>query len=473
MRTAFVIKEIDIAEPLGIMYLSSLLKANEHDVRLFDASKRNWLNQLRDYRPNIVAYSVISGNHNDYLRINNLIRNDMETFSIFGGPHLTFFPETINQENTDAVCIGEGEQAMVELAGSLERGSDISNIKNLWVKDKGSINKNPVRPLIQNLDDLPFPDRELLYGEDKYLRENKMKRFLSNRGCPFNCTYCFNRAYKEIYKGNKIIRWRSVENLIEEISEVKRRYPLELVRFIDDIFILPPVNWLEKFTNLYKQEIGLPFVCNLQVKIVTQDKIRLLKEAGCAAVYMAIEAGNDWIRNNLLDRKMTKEEIIRSFNLVHKYDIPVAAENILGLPGGSFDTDMETVELNIKCKVDNPVSTVFQPYPKTKLGEYALKEGYFSGDFDSLGESYFGKSELRFSSKDERRRIENLQKFFGLAVNYPSLLPFIKIITKLPPNKIFNLIHRIWDSYCKRKKIFRVKISLRNYLLGIQRVLRY
>ena len=180
MRTAFVIKEIDIAEPLGIMYLSSLLKANEHDVGLFDASKRNWLNQLRDYRPNVVAYSVISGNHNDYLRINNLIRNDMETFSIFGGPHLTFFPETINQENTDAVCIGEGEQAMVELAGSLERGSDISNIKNLWVKDKGSVNKNPVRPLIQNLDDLPFPDRELLYGKDKYLRESKIKRFISN-----------------------------------------------------------------------------------------------------------------------------------------------------------------------------------------------------------------------------------------------------------------------------------------------------
>lgn len=473
MRTAFVIKEIDIAEPLGIMYLSSLLKANEHDVRLFDASKRNWLNQLRDYRPNIVAYSVISGNHNDYLRINNLIRNDMETFSIFGGPHLTFFPETINQENTDAVCIGEGEQAMVELAGNLEKGSDISNIKNLWVKDKGSINKNPVRPLIQNLDDLPFPDRELLYGKDKYLRESKIKRFISNRGCPFNCTYCFNRAYKEIYKGNKIIRWRSVENLISEINEVKSRYPLELVRFIDDIFILPPVTWLEEFAGLYKQEINLPFVCNLQVKIVTEDKIKLLKEAGCTAVYMAIEAGNDWMRNKLLGRKMTKEEIIESFDLVHKYGITIGAENILGLPGGSLETDMETVELNIKCKVDNAISTVFQPYPKTKLGEYALQKGYFNGDFDSLGESYFGQSQLKFSSKPEKRTIENLQEFFGLAVNYPSLLPLIKIIIKLPPNKVFSLIHRIWDSYCKRKKIFNIRFSLKDYLLAIERVLRY
>ena len=179
----------------------------------------------------------------------------------------------------------------------LESGAHITDIKNFWIKDNGLVHKNNVRPLIQNLDDLPFPDRELLYGKDTYLRESKIKRFLSNRGCPFNCTYCFNRAYKEIYKGDKIIRWRSVENLISEINEVKSRYPLELVRFIDDVFILPPVTWLEKFARLYKKEINLPFVCNLQVKIVTEDKIRLLKEAGCTAVYMAIEAGNDSMRN--------------------------------------------------------------------------------------------------------------------------------------------------------------------------------
>ena len=473
MRTAFIMRDNDVAEPLGIMYLSSLLKAEEHEVKLFFATEKNWINQLKDYHPGIVAYSIISGSHNDYLRINNVVKNAMKTFSIFGGPHTTFFPETINQENIDAVCIGEGEQAMVELASNLERGSDISNIRNLWVKGNGFVNKNPVRPLLQNLDYPPFPDRELIYGKDKYLRESKIKRFISNRGCPFNCTYCFNRAYKEIYKGDKIIRWRSVENLVTEIKEVKNNYPLELVRFIDDIFILPPVSWLEKFARSYRQQIGLPFVCNLQVNIVTEDKIRLLKEAGCKAVYMAIEAGNDWMRNKLLERKMTKEKIIDSFDLVHKYGINIGAENILGLPGGSFETDMETVRLNIECKVDNAISTVFQPYPKTKLGEYAIEKGYFTGDFDLLGESYFGKSQLKFFSKHEKRTIENLQKFFGLAVNHPSFLPFIEVLTKLPPNKVFNLIHRGWDSYRKRTKIFNIKFSLKDYLLAIARVLRY
>ena len=473
MRTAFIIKDNDIAEPLGIMYLSSLLKAEDHTVKLFFASENKWINELKNYHPEIVAYSVISGSHNDYVRINNIVKNTMETFSIFGGPHTTFFPETIDQENIDAVCIGEGERAMIELASNLEKGSNISNIKNLWVKSNGFVYKNSVRPLLQNLDSLPFPDRELIYGKDKYLRENKIKRFISNRGCPFNCTYCFNRAYKEIYKGNKIIRWRSVENLVNEIKEVKNNYPLELVRFIDDIFILPPIFWLEKFAGFYRHEINLPFVCNLQVKMVTEDKIRLLKEAGCVAVYMAIEAGNDWIRNKLLERKMTKDEIMASFDLVHKYGITIGAENILGLPESSFEADMETVRLNIACHVDNAISTVFQPYPKTKLGEYAAEKGYFDGNFDSLGETYFGKSQLKFSSKYEKKKIENLQKFFGLAVNHPFLLPCIKVLIKLPPNKLFNVIHRVWDSYRKRKKIFKVKFSLKDYFSAIVRVLHY
>jgi anaerobic magnesium-protoporphyrin IX monomethyl ester cyclase len=473
MRTAFIIKDVEIAEPLGIMYVASVLKTHGHDVKLFATSRKKWLSQLRDYQPKVVAYSVISGSHNEYLRINNLIKNNLNAFSVFGGPHTTFFPETINHENVDAICIGEGEQAMLDLVTGLESGSDISKIENLWVKDNGFVHRNPVRALNENLDKLPFPDRELIYGLDRYLRENKVKRFISNRGCPFNCTYCFNRAYKEIYKGNKIIRWRSVENLIDEIDEVKRKYPLGLVRFIDDIFILPPVGWLEDFRDLYRRKIRLPFVCNLQVKTVTEEKVRLIKEAGCSAVYMAIEAGNDLMRNKLLERRMTKQDIIKSFDLVHKYGIPVGAENILGLPGGSLETDMETVELNIKCKVDNPISTIFQPYPKTKLGEYALERGYFNGDFSLLDESYFRTSQLKFISRSEKRKIENLHKFFGLAVNFPSFLPLIKILIKLPPNRIFGLIHRIWDSYCKRKKIFRVEFSLRDYVLAIVRVLRY
>jgi len=473
MKIAFIIKNYEIAEPLGIMYISSLLKTKGHSIALFIASRKNWLHGLKNYSPDIVGYSVISGSHAEYLKINDQVKAEIKAFSILGGPHTTFFPETVYQENVDAICIGEGGYPMLELAESIEQETDISGINNLWVKKAGTVIKNPIRPLLEDLNELPFPDRDLVYTKDKYLRENKIKRFISNSGCPFNCTYCFNRAYKKLYKGNKIIRWRSVQNVIEEIREVKNRYPLEVVRFIDDIFILPPVSWLEEFKNLYKQEINLPFVCNLQVKLVTDEKIRLIKEAGCMSVYMAIEAGNDKIRTELLERNMTKEEMINAFNLVHKYNIPIGAENILGLPEGSFETDMETLQLNIKCKVDNAISTLFQPYPKTKLGEYTIEKGYFDGNFDLLSESYLQGSRLNCFSNKDKNKIENLHKFFGFAVNHPSFLPLIKILIVLPPNKLFRLFHRLWDSYCKRRRIFNIRFTIKDYLSALLRVLRY
>ncbi len=473
MKIAFILKDSEIAEPLGIMYLSSLLKSDNHQVKLFITTKREWFKELKAYGPGIVAYSVISGSQTDYYKINNRIKKEIETFSLFGGPHTTFFPETIEEKNVDAVCIGEGAYPILELAANLENGSDITKIRNLWVKKNGAITKNRVRPLIENLDELPFPDRELVYRADKYLRENKLKRFISNRGCPFKCTYCFNRAYKKIYKGNKIFHWRSVDNIINEIVEVKNKYPLEIVRFVDDIFILPPIKWLEEFAKEYKKRVNLPFVCNIQVKVVTEQKIKLLKDAGCMSVYMAIESGNDRIRKELLDRDMTKTEIIEAFHLVHKYGIAIGAENILGLPESSFEKDMETLKLNAECKVDNAIATVFQPYPKTKLGRYAVEKGYFNGDFDALDKSYFKGSVLTCFTEKEKRKIENLHKFFGLAVNYPSLLPLIKIIVLLPPNRLYQLFYRLWDSYRKRRKIFNIPYSINDYFSAVIRVLRY
>lgn len=473
MRVAFIMKERQVAEPLGPMYLSSLCKSMGHEVKLFFSSDRDWIRRVSSYRPGVLAYSMISGSHNDYLRINRILRNHLDAFSILGGPHTTFFPETIHAEGVDAICVGEGERAFLELVERLQDRRDISSIANLWIKDHGTIHKNPVGPLIPDLDELPFPDRRLIYEADTYLRESKIKRFMSNRGCPFQCTYCFNRSFKEIYKGQRIIRWRSVDSLIEEIARVKEEYPLELVRLVDDIFILPPVEWLEEFTASYRRRIRLPFVCNLQVKLAQEEKIRLLKKAGCVAVYMAIESGNDHMRNVLLERKMTRKEIIESFDLVHRYGISIAAENILGLPGGSLKTDMDTVALNIRCRVDNPVSTLFQPYPKTKLGEYALKNGYYDGKLDFLGESYFGRSRMIFSSVREKRQIENLHRFFGFAVTHPSALPLIKVLIRFPQNRVFDLFHRFWDSYCKKRRIFKVKLSLRDYLLAIQRSLKY
>ena len=117
-------------------------------------------------------------------------------FSVFGGPHPTFFPEMIEKEGVDAVCIGEGEYAMLELMNRLEQGKPADDIQNFWIKSNGTTKKNMVRPLIEDLDELPFLDRELMYEGDKDLKLSRNKGFFAGRGCPYRCTYCFNHTHR-------------------------------------------------------------------------------------------------------------------------------------------------------------------------------------------------------------------------------------------------------------------------------------
>ncbi len=473
MRVAFIVRDISLHEFLGIEILSAVLKQKGHQVKLIRASRRNWFKKLQNFSPQVVGFSIITGSHNFYIELCRQMKIKLAFFSIFGGPHSTFFPEMINKEGVDAVCIGEGELAILELLDRLSHGNSITDISNLWVKYNGKIFKNDVRSLISNMDDVPFPDRELIYEEDKLLMRNKMKYFLASRGCPYQCSYCFNESYYQIYHGKgERVRYRSVSNVLVEINMVQKKYPLELVRFIDDTFILD-ADWIDEFCCEYKKKIRLPFICNLRANLVTERVVKRLKEAGCKAVYMAIEAGNDAMRNEVLKRQISKEQIRDAFRILHENTIPVATENILGIPGETFNTAMETLYLNIEVKPNNAIATVFQPYPKTALSNLAVKKGLFDGDFDSVYESFFDRSALKFNTPMEKRKIENLQKFFGIAASFPWLLPAIKLAIRYPLSPLYKLFYRLWDTYCKRKHIFTLDFNMRDYLLIAIRTIRY
>jgi anaerobic magnesium-protoporphyrin IX monomethyl ester cyclase len=473
IRIAFIVRDTIMHEFLGIMILSAILKQKGHLVKLIRCAEKNWFKGLLEFSPEIIGFSVMTGSHRFYTELCRDIKKRVNVFSVFGGPHPTFFPEMIEEDGVDAICIGEGESAISELLDRLANNERITDIANLYVKQNGEIFRNSVRPLIYNLDDVPFPDRAVIYEKDKLLMRSKMKYFLASRGCPYICTYCFNESYYQIYrnKGNRV-RHRSVDNVLAEIKTVRSAFPLEFVRFADDTFILNS-EWVDEFCLKYNKEIKLPFICNLRANLVTERIVKGLKYSGCKGVYMAIEAGNDSIRNEVLRRNMSRQQMDNAFRILHDNKIAVASENILGIPGETFDTAMETLRLNIKYRPDNAVATIFQPYPKTALGDLAIKQGFFSGNFDAIHESYFNKSALRFRTLSEKRKIENLQKFFGIAVTFPWLIPVIKLAIRLPMSPLYNLMYRFWDSYRKRKTMFTMHFSISDYLSIIKRIIYY
>lgn len=452
MKILFVSK-YEFYEPLGIMYLLSFLKKYGLDCYFVDIKlEKNFNEEIQKISPDIIAYSFTTGQNKFYQKLNLELKKKHDFFSFFGGPHCTFFPEFIYEEGVDAICRGEGEYPFLELVDTLEKKGDITKIKNLWVKINGKVYKNEVRDLIEDLDVLPFPDRELVNKYSQYKRMHK-RTLMTGRGCPYKCTYCFNHSYNKLYqKKGKIVRKRSIENVINELKFIYKAYHPRRFQFWDDTFNID-YRWTLDFCDAYSKEIHLPFSVTPRVNLVDEEIVKALKNAGCITIGTSIESGNEHIRNNLLKRGISEKQTIDACNLFNKYGIKILMGNMVGLPDETLDMVFETMSLNIKCKPSYSWVSIFQPFPGTELSNYSIEKGYFNGDFDSLDGSFYNKSVLKIKNI---RKMERLHHLFSLGVAFPVLIPLIKILIKLPLNRFYRLffiLHKSWCYFFKLKYI--------------------
>ncbi|MGD8625038.1 MAG: radical SAM protein [Anaerolineae bacterium] len=472
MRILFVEKQIDY-EPLGLLYLASVLRQAGHQVRLAVVSDEDPVAVARAWQPDVVGYSVYTGSQTYYRDLNLEIRRAVDAVSVFGGPHPTYFPEFVEEPGVDAVCLGEGEGAMLDLVTALEAGRPLSGIENWWFQKDGVVEQNPVRSPEDDLDLLPFPDRALLFERDAFTRRSGIKHFITSRGCPYDCTYCFNHALADIYRGKgRRLRQMSVGRVIEEVRQVQARYPMQFVVFLDDLFIVYK-DWLQELAERFPREVGLPFFCNVRANLVTPEKVRLLKEAGCASVGMGLETGNPAMRNEILKRNLSDEQIVEASRLIREAGIRLLTTNMLGLPGGTLAHDFETLALNHACQPAYANAFLYQPYPRTELGEYARQGGYVEGSLDDIDPSAWERSVLRFASAGEKRQIENLNKLFALAVEWPWLAGLVRRLIALPPNPFFRLAYKVWKGFAIKNRIHPYRPSPREFLETVGRFMRF
>jgi radical SAM superfamily enzyme YgiQ (UPF0313 family) len=427
-----------LTENLGLMYLSAYLHAQGHESRIFiDVRGTNAMAEVEAYNPQVVGFSCTTGLHHwalDFAR--RYKARHPQAVVLMGGPHPTFYPEMIHDPAVDFVCVGEGEEAAVDLAQALESGGDLTGIANLWTKRDGQVFMNQPRPLIQDLDALPFPDRTY-YDRYPITARETSKNFISGRGCAYKCNFCANHTLQELYRGKgRYVRFRSQENVIAEIKQVRNRYPIRFVGFSDDILIINK-KWLFPFLDLYRREIGLPFLSTVRANLVDEEIVRALKEAGCLSCVFGIESGDERIRNEVLAKGVTDEEIFQAAHLFKKYRIRFGTYNMVGLPGETVADAFKTVRINARVRPDFPWCSVLQPYPGTQIRKRIEADLGRDLPVDEIGASYFTTSVVRGK---EIRQLENLQKFFHLAVRFPFLQPVIRQLIKLPPNPVYQLI---------------------------------
>ncbi len=432
-------------ESIGVACLSSCLKKNGHVVDLIAQSEeKNFFDKINTFSPDIIAFSCTTDMHNWVLETVKKCKKILPAKIILGGPHPTCFPEIIENKGVDMICQGEGEVVFVELLNRISNKDSYINIPGIWVKKGKKIYKNGATKLIQDFSSFPLPDRELYY-KYKFIRDLPVKRFITGRGCPFNCAFCHNQLLMKTFKDSgPFVRKYSFDRIISEILNIKENYPLTAIHFSDDTFTLNKV-WFKQFCKEYKKKINLPFTCNLRADMIDEDNVKILKNSGCRAVSFGLESGNEKIRNQILDKNIDDVVYIRVSKLLKKYKIKFLTNNIVGVPGETENDIWDTLRLNRLLKPNFTRAFIFDAFPNLPLTNYAIKLGFLKKDYSI--KDFNSMSHEPIIDNVNKNLMKNFSQLFYILVKFKVPIFILKFIIKIPSNKIFYLFSRLSQAY--------------------------
>ncbi|MCY0859996.1 MAG: radical SAM protein [Sulfolobaceae archaeon] len=367
------------APPLGLAYIAAVLEKEGHKVSIIDTptlklTMNEWLNEIRSLKPDIVGISMQTPMASKgYAAIKRIKEEMPDVIIVTGGTHPTYMYEESLKSGADIVVRFEGEYTMRELVSVIERkGLDkktLKTVKGIAFKDNDHIIVTPNRPLIQNLDELPFPARHLL-PMSKYTLFGKninTAHLMASRGCPYGCTYCITSYY-----WGRRIRFRSAKNVADEVQELVEKYKAKYIIFTDDE-LTAGKRFLYEFVNEIKQRgLDIRFTCGSRVDIITKDLMKFLYDNGCTAIYFGVESSSQETIDKI-GKKITIEQAKRVFEWKKELKGFATASFILGFPWETIDDMKNTVEFSIKLDPDYAQYTVLTPYPGTPIYDYALK----------------------------------------------------------------------------------------------------
>jgi radical SAM superfamily enzyme YgiQ (UPF0313 family) len=375
--------------PLGMLYIGTILQNAGHEVKVIDNARiqlpiDGLVKRIKKENPGIIGMSILTHTFRHGIKIASAIKSEIPDVKIvFGNYHATFVYDKLLRKYpvVDYVVLGEGEHTFLELVNVLEKGRNIKGVKGVAFRHNGSVVKTKPRPFIQNLDDLPFPDRTLL--EQKYHSElvgligssGKFTTILTSRGCPYECRYCSCSAFSL-----RKIRLRSPEAVVAEMQQLQEE-GYEEVGFVDDNLLMNR-HRIEKICDLLKKnKIKLTLWAEGRVDHASYGVLKRFAKAGCKIMYFGIESGNqkvlDYYGKNI-SPDMSRKAVVNSKK--------AGIENVIGsfIVGAPMETRKDirqTFDFIISLKgMDFPQINILSLSPGMELWDEAIKKGYLNED---------------------------------------------------------------------------------------------
>lgn len=407
-QTPSMIANKEYYAPLSLLYLGAVLQAADVAVSLLDLNvhhpeicedPREFCDRLiaekvQEYAPDIVGFGCLfSGQFPDVLHYSQQVKKHRPgAFVVVGGIHPTLYSEEILRHcpSIDWIVVGEGEESFLHLVKTVEAGEyELSRIDGFAYRKNGTVVVNPKTRFIEDLDRLPFPAYDLVDLADYYhdttnwhnpgrLPINASLPLLSSRSCPMQCNFC-----SMFMVMGKKWRSRSPFNVVDEIEMLVETYDHRHFSFMDDNLTLNKKHVLELCNEIVRRGLAIQFETpnGISTKFLDEEVLDALVQAGLVRVSLAIESGSDYIRNTVMGKHLSREQVLNVAGLTKKYkDLYVRAFFIMGVPEETIETLQDTYSLIEAIDVDKPIVSNLIPFPGTRLFQQAVRDGLFTGD---------------------------------------------------------------------------------------------
>ncbi len=434
--------EIANFPPLGLGFIGAVATREGHQVKILDAAAWSWdkvKKSVSAEKPDVIGLSCWTIERGQAFKAAKVAKEAAPNAKIvIGGPHASAFPHHIFlKAPVDYVVTGEGEDTFLELLDTIRHDGDITKVKGLAYCENEKTRQTGPRPLIKDLDSIPF----VLHEQFDYGRYNGMHdsertaaAIITARGCPFKCTYCSSAAYW----GSKI-RKRSVQNVLEEVKELFFHHGVCSILFFDDNLLVDKKRLISLCKGLCDLELDLTWAAEGSVR-VDLELLNWMKKAGCYRIDFGVESGSPKILKNI-NKAFTVDDTRKAFRLCHEAGIRPNAYLMIGSPGETVDTVKETIKLMSEIQPDvGPLRPGTWVLPDTELHELSIRQGLISE------ETWLSSDEtFMYTGEHSTRKLESFARLFdrGMALN-AGIVPYLRVLCKqFIPTKYHNIIRRI------------------------------
>ena len=367
--------------PLGLGYIAAVLLREGHNVEILDSralklTTDETREEIRKRKPDIVGTTAMTPGVHGSLEALRLAKEAGECVTVIGGPQMAAMPrETMSYPFVDYGIIGEGEYAFLELVNALEKGTDVSGIEGIARKKGGKVHLNGAA-IVNDLDSLPFPARELMPNHlySSVIALHPFTTMITSRGCPFRCGFCFKQP------SDAKVRWTSPSRVVDEMEHAIKTLKAKEIMFYDDTLTMKREHVEGICNEILERGIDIAWESPTRVNCIDESLVRLMRKSGCIRLRYGVESG-DHDTLKLMRKDISFRQVEKAFKLTHQAGMETFAYFIIGYIRETPDSIRRTISLAKKLNPDWVMFTVATPFPKTNLFDLAVEDGFVKKDY--------------------------------------------------------------------------------------------